>query len=499
MTVPGDRRMLIAAVPDAAGRRGRRPVGGPRPPAAPGAALRADLGGVRARRLVGPARRGPATDRARDVGRCDSWWSWPPCFSCPGCSPANTSPTTPTATSGTAGSSSPGSRPTGTHPLDDHLARLRDPLLFPGLAPDQKSGVETLKKLPTDKHQLQRAGHPGHAVADEPRPGDHHLPAGRRGLVHGGRARHPVVAGGRTACRSDPRCWPSASPISSADGSRVVARTPGGPALGLVPDRRHRGQHRCARRRPRGRAARWRGHRPDRQCSAGRRLLGGFLLGLSIGAKLTPVLLLPAFTFAAETRRAAPGRPGGRSLRWRRPSRRTCRTSSPPARWSSASCPGYLNEEGFDNGQGRYAVLGLLLPPAARNRSRSCSGVVHWWSWPCGGRTPTGRRTRAVWLFGGALLIGTPGYPWYCLPLVVLAVLAGRVEWFAVAIAAYADLLRSTGCPTCPDSPSVSPASWCSSPRGRGAPRSVSGIRLTDGTGPERPFPSRSARGPGAH
>ena len=24
--------------------------------------------------------------------------------------------------------------------------------------------------------------------------------------------------------------------------------------------------------------------------------------------------------------------------------------------------PGYLNEEGFDDGQGRYAVLGLVLP-----------------------------------------------------------------------------------------------------------------------------------------
>jgi hypothetical protein len=41
----------------------------------------------------------------------------------------------------------------------------------------------------------------------------------------------------------------------------------------------------------------------------------------------------------------------------------------------------------------------------------------------------------AVWLFGGAMLIATPAYPWYCLPLVALAVLAGRQEWLAVAVA----------------------------------------------------------------
>ena len=33
--------------------------------------------------------------------------------------------------------------------------------------------------------------------------------------------------------------------------------------------------------------------------------------------------------------------------------------------------------------------------------------------------------------------IGTPGYPWYCLPLVILAVLSGRFEWLAVAAASY--------------------------------------------------------------
>ena len=31
----------------------------------------------------------------------------------------------------------------------------------------------------------------------------------------------------------------------------------------------------------------------------------------------------------------------------------------------------------------------------------------------------------------------TPSYPWYALPLVALAVLSGRYEWLAVAVAGY--------------------------------------------------------------
>jgi hypothetical protein len=41
------------------------------------------------------------------------------------------------------------------------------------------------------------------------------------------------------------------------------------------------------------------------------------------------------------------------------------------------------------------------------------------------------------WLYGAALLLTTPTYPWYGLPLIVLAVLAGRFEWLVVPVAAY--------------------------------------------------------------
>ena len=43
----------------------------------------------------------------------------------------------------------------------------------------------------------------------------------------------------------------------------------------------------------------------------------------------------------------------------------------------------------------------------------------------------------ALVLFGSLLLVTTPSYPWYALPLVVLAVLARRLEWLAVPVAGY--------------------------------------------------------------
>jgi len=48
----------------------------------------------------------------------------------------------------------------------------------------------------------------------------------------------------------------------------------------------------------------------------------------------------------------------------------------------------------------------------------------------------------ALVLFGSLLLVSTPSYPWYCLPLVVLAVLARRLEWLAVPVAAQVEYAR---------------------------------------------------------
>ena len=42
------------------------------------------------------------------------------------------------------------------------------------------------------------------------------------------------------------------------------------------------------------------------------------------------------------------------------------------------------------------------------------------------------------WLFGASLLVATPVYPWYALPLAVLVIMSRRWEWLAVWAAAYA-------------------------------------------------------------
>ncbi|MEJ6906708.1 hypothetical protein, partial [Bradyrhizobium japonicum] len=41
------------------------------------------------------------------------------------------------------------------------------------------------------------------------------------------------------------------------------------------------------------------------------------------------------------------------------------------------------------------------------------------------------------WLYGSNLLVATPVYPWYALPLAVLVIMSRRWEWLAVWAAAY--------------------------------------------------------------
>ena len=55
------------------------------------------------------------------------------------------------------------------------------------------------------------------------------------------------------------------------------------------------------------------------------------------------------------------------------------------------------------------------------------------WQLPTPGRSPA---AGAALLFGTLLLVTTPSYPWYALPLLACAVLAGRLEWLTVAAAA---------------------------------------------------------------
>jgi hypothetical protein len=98
--------------------------------------------------------------------------------------------------------------------------------------------------------------------------------------------------------------------------------------------------------------------------------------------------------------------------------------------------PGYLTQEGFSDGSSRSAILALVLPPSTRQLAAGVLAVglavlaLH-----RHGREPIA--VTCCWLYGAALLITTPTYPWYGLPLIALAVLAGRFEWLVVPVAAY--------------------------------------------------------------
>lgn len=96
--------------------------------------------------------------------------------------------------------------------------------------------------------------------------------------------------------------------------------------------------------------------------------------------------------------------------------------------------PGYAREEGYA-GRSRFALL-LFLPPGVRVVVAALVAVglvafaVH----------RSGRDSLPVtccWLYGSAILLATPVYAWYALPLAVLAIVADRWEWLAVWAASY--------------------------------------------------------------
>ncbi|CAI7973420.1 DUF2029 domain-containing protein [Frankia sp. Hr75.2] len=99
--------------------------------------------------------------------------------------------------------------------------------------------------------------------------------------------------------------------------------------------------------------------------------------------------------------------------------------------------PKYLSVEGYAQGH-RFLLLGLLglTGTAAKVAAGAVlAGVVLavWRSEPA--RLPVERG--ALWLVGAAFLVATPAQPWYGVLLVALAVLAGRLEWAAVAVGPY--------------------------------------------------------------
>jgi hypothetical protein len=319
-----------------------------------------------------------------------------------------------------------GSSPYSHVPLDDQLARLRDPILFPGLTSAQRSGVVGPPRVPRDPAAVAELS------KDDPRT----------------RINRPRV----------PTIYP---PVAQAYFTAVALVTPwsagtfglqvAGATLAVALTALL-----AAELRRRQRDSRWAilwGWSPIVALEAGnaahvdvlgallivasiilaarrRPIWAGVLLGAAASVKLLPLLLLPAFTALRR-----------RDVRTPVVAVSTFAASYVPQVLAAGTLvvgflPGYLTQEGFDDGSSRSAILALLLPPEARQLAAGLLAVslavlaLH-----RHGREPIA--TTCCWLFGAALLITTPTYPWYGLPLIALAVLAGRFEWLVVPVAAY--------------------------------------------------------------
>jgi hypothetical protein len=317
-------------------------------------------------------------------------------------------------------------------PLDDHLAALRDPLLFPGLGPEQHSGVVTPPRIPSDPAQVAALTQPDPRTVIN-RPGVPTI--------------YPPVAEAWFAAVALVTPWSAGTlglQITSALLALAVMLV-----LGRVLQRRHGSPIAVA----------WWGWaptvvletgnnahvdivaaalvvaavlvlgRPDRR----RQVLGGILIGLAIATKILPLLFLPAATLIRRER------PLSGILRVPVPAVLTVLLSYLPHLLVAGSLvlgylPGYLTEEGFSDGKKKFAVLALFLPTPVRAPLALLLIVVL--SLLVLRQVQVKRPEElALWMYGGALLIATPEYPWYALPLLGLAALARRPEWLTLAAA----------------------------------------------------------------
>ena len=332
-----------------------------------------------------------------------------------------------------------GTSPYRYAPLDDRLANLRDPLLFPGLGPSQASGVRTLDRLPKERADiLLLAKNDPRTRINRPRVPTIYPPVAQAwfaavavitpwsrgtqglqlaaallavgltiglGLLLGRRGRDPAQA-----------LWWGWCPL-------VVLQTGNGAHIDILAAVLVIGSLAVIGRSGKSLAHSWLWT-----------IIGGLLLGFAAATKIIPLLLLPAMTVL---RRHNGG--GRRQLAVPVTAIAGFALTYLPHVLAVGTLvlgylPGYLSEEGFSDGGSRYGMLALVVPTPARQPVAVLLGaaLALYALYRCDLDRP--ERT-AVWLFGGAVLIATPAYPWYSLPLVALAVLAGRPEWLAVAVA----------------------------------------------------------------
>ncbi len=320
-------------------------------------------------------------------------------------------------------------------PLDDRLARLRDPVVFPGLRPSDRSGVLT-SPLPSRRTALLQR------TANDPRT----------------RINRPLV----------PTIYP---PAAQAWFAAVAAVTPwalgtSGLQLGaaLVAAALAAGIAGLLRRRGRSPTdALWFAFCPAVIAEAGNGAhvdilaaalvvlavatagggwarvpaglngilpwaVSGALVGLAASVKLTPLILLPALMPWRRIRWRVVLAPLGALV--------TLALTYLPHVLAAGTLvlgylPSYLSEE---NGRNRAAVLALVLPPGLAGPA--AAGLLALGALLAVRRRERGPAWTGAALFGSFLLALTPTYGWYALPLVALGVLARRLEWLAVAAAA---------------------------------------------------------------
>lgn len=156
----------------------------------------------------------------------------------------------------------------------------------------------------------------------------------------------------------------------------------------------------------------------------GRPIRGGIVLGLAIATKVLPVLVMPPLIRRSPLRILGAAAAtvvavyvphviasGGRVLGY---------------------LPGYLNEEGYDDGS-RSALVSLLVPaglatPVAALLLLVIAVVVLLRA------DPASPWVGQLVVVGAALLLTSPRYSWYALLLVPLIAMTARWEWFALAL-----------------------------------------------------------------
>ena len=161
---------------------------------------------------------------------------------------------------------------------------------------------------------------------------------------------------------------------------------------------------------------------PERRAT----LVGGALLGLAVGVKLTPAVVLPA-----ALRRRGAG--------WLLLALSTVVSGLylPHVLAVGGSALGYLagyaQEEGYANGT-RFALI-PLSGAAAIAVAVAALAAAAIWAWKT--TRPDRPWEAAATTTGALLLITAPANPWYSLLLVALVGLGARTEWLLVAAAGY--------------------------------------------------------------